>query len=244
MNNFVKELFIGSAAGMGAMTVYGPWHYWQNRHIQDLEVVRRPNFWFRGVPSLAIGKVPTYAVHFSVYSLLMDINPTFASVVAGSSAGVVNNFTHLVTLHQENTGQSFFQVVKKHGIKQCVSRGLGTVIFREITFNVIFMNVLIDIKNRLMDKTTMPKWMITLSSAVLTGCGVVLVTQPHMVVSALLYADMDKKKYNNGYNVIIDIWKQKGLRAFYKGAARRTPGVILGLMVLHQISVGLRTFMN
>jgi len=244
------DFTIGATSGAAGMIVYTPFHYFQNRSIQKQPIIwENPPCWFRGMPSLALGKAPTIAVQMSTYELitkiikknnteLSDTQKIAAATIAGAMSGIVNNFSHLIALHQENTGKSFVKTTQHHG-KMALTRGLGTTILRETFFTNIYFILLKKIRE-IMDKKIHNPVLAQISSGLLSGCVVAATTQPCMVITAKLYADMEKKQYHNGFDATYKTFVQEGIRGFYKGGGYRSIGVILALPVFDYVQKTLK----
>jgi len=235
--------FTSSAAGM---LVYTPFHYFQNRIIQNLPIIwNNPTYWFRGAPSLILGKGPTMAVELASYQLIAkvlqqqgatssSVHNTIAATLAGAAGGVVNNLTHLIALHQENKGCSFAQTIREFPNKRVWMRGLGTTITREMIFSNIFFVTLKKLRAIISAHTESPR-VAQVTSGLIAGALVAGVTQPFMVVTAHLYADVEKKQYTNGLDAVRKIFRAHGLRHFYKGSAYRSVGIMLALPVFDAV---------
>src|SRR5580692_5931009 len=101
-HKLVADFCVGATSGAAAMTVYTPFHYFQNRQIQELPIMwYKPHYWFRGLPSLALGKAPTVGVQMMTYHAAMNVplpetnngyKALGATLLAGCAGGIVNNF--------------------------------------------------------------------------------------------------------------------------------------------------------
>ncbi|MCL5875317.1 MAG: hypothetical protein M1114_02495 [Candidatus Dependentiae bacterium] len=208
LKSTLADFVIGATSGAAGMVVYTPFHYLQNRKIQKLPIHTNPLCWFRGMPSLALGKAPSIAIQMSTYGLITKIisqkkeylshqQKTFASLISGAAAGIINNFTHLVTLHQENHGTPFVTTIKNLPSPQItLTRGLGTTISREILFAHVFLVLLQDMKKVVNSKIN-NHHIAEISCGLLSGGIIAATTQPFMVITGKLYADLSKKRYKN-----------------------------------------------
>lgn len=247
-----REFYIGALSGAAAMTVYTPFHYFQNRSIQKLPIVwNKPVYWFRGLPSLALGKAPSIGLQMASFGAitknitknigddLTNQQMISAAMISGGISGMFNNLTHLIALQQENNGTTIKNTIKRLGFKNCFMRGLGTTIIREMLFINIYMNFLQPFK-KLFDANNIGLLSGIISGGI-SGVAVVATTQPLMVIGSRLYADMEKKKYTNGLDALKKIYKENGIRSFYKASGYRSVGVILALPVLDYVQTHLKS---
>lgn len=244
---------IGAASGAASMAVYTPFHYFQNRQIQRLPIAwDNPTYWFRGLPSLALGKAPTFAIQMSSYNLIttamrknngIDLNSKqqiSAAMIAGGLSGIANNATHLIALRQENSGSKFIPTVKDLVSSKTSMRGLGTTMSREMIFTNIYMNFLKKLQESIHKKTD-NKPLAQVSSGLLSGGAIALTTQPFMVVTAKLYADVHKAHYQNGLDCAYKTYLEGGIKGFYKGTGYRSIGILFALPVLDYVEKMLST---
>lgn len=247
-NEALTTFCIGAVSGSAGMLVYAPFHYFQNRHIQKLPIIwEKPHYWFRGAPSLVIGKAPALGVQISTYEAISRLlkqdakeltyaQKTQAATIAGVLSGMVHNATHLIALQQENSGKTFAKTIVGLPAKQeIVTRGLGTTLAREAIFANVFLVVL-----QALEKQVKPhihnETVAQVSSGVLTGATIAGITQPFMVVTAKLYADMEKKQYRNGFDAAYKIVTEEGVRGFYKGSGYRSIGVTVAIPVFNAVN--------
>ena len=63
---------IGGISDAASMTVYAPWSYFQNRKIQGLSIEwKKPHYWFKGYPTLALNNAPVIAIQSTGYKYIM-----------------------------------------------------------------------------------------------------------------------------------------------------------------------------
>lgn len=260
-SQFTRNFCIGAVSGTAGMAVYAPFHYAQNRVIQELAML--PNKTastslyghtkqiMSGSRSLIFGKVPSIAIQQAGYAGIVQIlaqnniatsetNKFCANVLAAMLSAPIANASQLIALHQENqinkcnilkTIQSF-----PRGIKD-LNRGLGLVTSREIIFMLLYNQVLPGIKNRI-QRLTHSETSAYLISAPIAGALVAGCTQPINVCATYLHADIAQQKYSGGLfglkQMLCNI-KNKGVLAeSFKGIHWRAPGVMLGLVAMNK----------
>lgn len=235
----IKDFSAGALSSGGAMVVYAPFHYFQNRKIQTLTIDRNPLTWFRGAPALAIGKAPTMALQMSSYGIITRIiqnnqdlsssQDTVAATIAGGLSGIVSNSTHLIALHQENKGSAFVPTIKQLPLGiYSLSRGLGTTVSREMLFANIYLIMLKNLKTKAHHYINNTH-LANIGSCLLSGVIIAGATQPFMVITAKLYNDIEKKLYTNGYDALCKTFLKFGISGFYRGSSYRCVGIILAL---------------
>ncbi len=254
-NDTLSNFAISAASQVTAITVYTPFHYFQNRIVQQLPINPTPRVWFRGLPSMALGKVPTFAVQRTAYEYILQMkntetegripNELIAATGAGGASGVIANLTHQIALHQENNGTKLKQTMQKivqsnGGFK----RGLGVSISRESGFAAIYMAFFPKAQKSIEKKLPDSPLLSALAGYLFLGTFVGATTQPFMAVQATLFADAQKKEYANGFDAAISMARKNGFKTFYKGIGHRTPGIIFGLFALDKCEKGLHALNN
>lgn len=241
------QFLIGSISGGAAMVPYAPFHYFQNRTIQNLPIHwHKPRHWFRGLPTLALGKMPTFGMQMATYNVstrllenedqkMSEKQKIYAAMFAGASSGLVQNVTQHIALHQENDGRSLSQTIRSLHSNQVLLRALGTNMAIQTMFTHIYLNYLQNMKSNI-NTYTENKILAQLYTGLFSGCMVAVTTQPLMVISAKLYADIERKEYSNGFSAMVKIFLNDGIRGFYTGTGYRSLGIIVALPVLDYVA--------
>ncbi len=239
--------FIGGISGAASMTVYAPWSYFQNRKIQQLPIEwKKPHYWFRGYPTLALNNAPVIAIQSAGYKYIMTViknnnkelacsDTIFAASVAGGLSAPVNNTSQLITLHQQNNGLSILQTINKFpNSYRSLHRGTIPAMYRGFFFANGYINCLPFIKEHVYQQCSNNTLAIILS-AIFSSILITSITQPMQVIITTLHADIEKKHYTGMMQACKKLVSTKGLRALYQGAYYRTMGNVLAIPVLNYV---------
>ncbi len=186
--NFFQNLFVGSIAGVSAVSIIQPMIYFKNvtqaqaaNNAQVVKFEKNPGAWYRGFFGFASSYAPTIALQMAANGVFENYcHPFMAAMGAGSFSAVIACPAELMMTQQQQTGETFWKtaayVFKNHGIQGFYRAALETSI-REAVFTGAYLGAAPVLKEK-MRAYGMNEWVAQILAGCIAGTIAAAVSQP------------------------------------------------------------------
>jgi len=160
-----------------------------------------------------------------------------SSLCGGIISGLFCSPMELVVIQQQNTGANIYNTMKyiinKHGYKR-LFRGLSTSCGREGLFTTGYLGLTPVLSNYFITNHQTTNYKAKIYSSLCSGFITSTMSHPIDTIKTCLQGDIDSVKYKNSFNTIIKLYKENGIKRFFRGWVWRTSRFMFSFFILNE----------
>ena len=243
--SFIKNVFIGSAAGTVEVVVNQPTIFIKNSLQQNENpfkaIFQSPSQLYRGLGVNLVCMIPTTAMQVSGSEKLKTVMPgedVMTSLMRNGIAGGLSAFTcnasELIIVNQQNwkaNALTTAQRLYREGGPLVATRGLTAKAMREGIFCAGFLTAYPRVKKRFEEKTG-SDILATFFAAASVAPVTAAVSHPFDTISTRMQADASKKSIRGFFDAARVVYHQGGSKAFFAGITPRTVRMMVAIPLM------------
>lgn len=248
-NDVLKDIAIGSAAGIGEVVADQPWDYFKAMRQQGQKISINPRLWWRGTVVNAATMAPITAIQVAGYNQILKkmtkegdepgaIKRVLAAGAAGIASAVFSAPAGLITIHQQNSDttlhQTVNQIVWRYGLKG-LYRGFVPVASRDGGFTVGLLEGRRVMRKKL-EQYTNNSAVLDIGAGMGSGLIAGVTTHPFDTIKTHMQANVHDYHHGNMGLVLRNVCEKDGFEGLYKGVGARSARVALAITIIGKIT--------
>ena len=197
------------------------------KHFSDLVKKRELHLIYKGNTPFIYGNI--LAIEITLYNYLQKQlkNNYYSDIIIGSIVGsttvLLINPIEVIKIHYQtniNTKIKRYDLIKKIGTKN-LFKGSSLCLLRDVPWSILYYGAYNNINNFMLNnnKYKISNSMIPLYSSIFASIPATTIVTPIDVIKTR-YQILDNK-YTSLYDCILDLYKNQGVKGFFKGNAMR-----------------------
>ncbi len=257
-SSFIKNVLIGSAAGIAEVLVNQPTVFVKNLLQQQREVIKHegilnvlknvvkksPAQFYRGLGVNMACMVPTTAAQISISEKLKwvlpgeDMPTSFGrNAIAGGLSALTCNTSELIIVNQQNWKTNAWKTAQRlhrdNGSLVCM-RGFMAKALRDSFFCAGFLTAY-PMAKECFQKKTGNSIVATLLATASVGPATAAVSHPFDTISTRMQGDPSKKSIQGFIDAAKTVYRGGGSKAFFSGLTPRTARVIVAIPLMTMV---------
>ncbi|KAJ1451081.1 mitochondrial carrier domain-containing protein [Pelagophyceae sp. CCMP2097] len=249
----VENTVLGTFAGVAAAVSTQPGTYFKNCAQQRVPISFDPRVMYRGTGASCLCDATMCSVQFLACGFLQKAitngeprkmtcaEEIGCALAGGLCSGLPTCVLELVMIRQQLTGlgpiDAVRSIVHVSGPRGML-RGLGPATCRESLFAAGYLGLSPRVQRTCEAAEMAPLW-TNVASAVVSGTVCGILTHPIDTVKSCLQGDVERKHYTDVASTARTLWRQQGLRAFYRGMVSRTAVICCCFFIFNETKLQL-----
>lgn len=241
-NEFLRNIGIGSIAGIIEVVTTQPLIYIKNMLQQKKSISFKPKIMYRGFGVSIASMGPTTAIQIATNKALesvIDGDDETAKIkrafCAGALSATASTPIELIILKQQNSGKKVFPAIKQllhEAGPRVAGRGLAANAVRDGGFTVGYL-ILFPLIKKSIKPYLDNEVAVTIVGGGITGVATAIATHPADTVKTILQRDYKRKRIRHIWDAVKTIYKNDGIKGFYKGVIPRATRAALAIPIIY-----------
>lgn len=234
--NELQNATVGMTCGIIEVLMLQPFNYAKNMVQQKLPIQFNPMVMYRGVASNCVNMGSCTMIQFAVGGKLKQMilngdarslqpwEEMMVGLAAGSISAIAGSPLELIMIQQQRKGNGTVAALKSIATPNNFFRGFIGCSIREALWTCGYLSIPPIVRGYLIENyptTFDTKEKARIPASLLGGLFACYLSQPVDTVKTCMQGDIERQTFRSFLNTASYIWKEDGIRGFYRGATFR-----------------------